>query len=877
MRTAEHALADLLDLERLQRMCDSFAAAGDIGLAVLDPGGAVLVSAGWQDICKDFHRVHADTLKACRESDARLDQRLSDGLHAPEAPRHVAHRCANGLWDVAFPLVIAGEHLGNLFTGQFFYDDDQVDVAAFRERAQRLGFDEAAYLEALARVPVLSRERVAQTIGFLADFVGMLADLGLAALRQEQKREALQESEELYRSILNASPDDVTITDLEGRVRIASPAALTMFGYEREEELLGRALTEFLVPEDRERAQADLALMLQGAHPGPGDYRGIRTDGSTLAIEVSGELIRDPNEQPTGMIFIVRDVTARKRAEEEIARTLSLLESTMESTADGLLVVDGKGGIILSNAKFREMWGVPEAIIAANDDDAALGFVLDRLKEPEVFLKTVRDLYGAPEETSFDVLELTDGRVFERYSQPQRIGASVVGRVWSFRDVTQRKRAEEALRESEEIFSSFLEHSPFYIFFKDENMRTLRLSPNWEALLGRPMDELLYKTMDELFSADLARKMDADDTQLLKDGKEITVEDERNGRFYSTVKFPIQLKGRPRYLAGYRIDITERRRAEDALRESQEQLREAHRLAHIGVWSWAPGTDAVTWTEELYRIAGLDAKLPAPTYAEHPDIYAPESWGRLQTAVEKALETGEPYRLELELIRPDGATRWVNAFGGASHDDQGRVEGLYGTVQDITERKRAEEALAHLNAELVDETAALAEANATITRIAATDHLTGLANRRSFYETLEKAVSLARRHGSPLAVVSLDLDGLKRVNDSAGHRAGDEVLTSFAALLPALRRVEDLPGRLGGDEFSVLLPGVDLGGARGLAERVLAAVRSSAALAERGVTVSGGAAQWTPGELPDDLLRRADEALYAAKRGGGDAVAGGGG
>jgi diguanylate cyclase (GGDEF)-like protein len=120
--------------------------------------------------------------------------------------------------------------------------------------------------------------------------------------------------------------------------------------------------------------------------------------------------------------------------------------------------------------------------------------------------------------------------------------------------------------------------------------------------------------------------------------------------------------------------------------------------------------------------------------------------------------------------------------------------------------------------------------------------------------------------------LSLDLDGLKQVNDTLGHAAGDEVLATFAALLADLCRAEDLPARLGGDEFSVLLPGIDYGGGRGFAERVLVAVRSSAALAQRRVTVSAGVAQWTPDELPDDLLRRADEALYTAKRGGGDAV-----
>ena len=132
-----------------------------------------------------------------------------------------------------------------------------------------------------------------------------------------------------------------------------------------------------------------------------------------------------------------------------------------------------------------------------------------------------------------------------------------------------------------------------------------------------------------------------------------------------------------------------------------------------------------------------------------------------------------------------------------------------------------------------------------------------------------------RRHGTPLALVSLDLDRLKRVNDGAGHEAGDEALTSFAALLIDLCRAEDLPARLGGDEFCVLLPGMELGGAQGFAERLVTAVRTCEALAQRGVTVSGGVAALTPGEPSDGLLRRADEALYAAKRGGGDAVAGG--
>ncbi|MFA5330717.1 MAG: ATP-binding protein, partial [Prolixibacteraceae bacterium] len=134
----------------------------------------------------------------------------------------------------------------------------------------------------------------------------------------------------------------------------------------------------------------------------------------------------------------------------------------------------------------------------------------------------------------------------------------------------------------------------------------------------------------------------------------------------------------------------QRKQAEKDLEESREMLYEAQKLAHIGVWSWKADVDIVTWTDELYHIAGLDPKLPAPTYAESSTIYSPQSWHLLKTAVEKAMTKGEPYRLELELIRPDGTIRNVNAFGGVKLDDKGHVSELLGTVQDITERKLAE-------------------------------------------------------------------------------------------------------------------------------------------------------------------------------------------
>ena len=140
-------------------------------------------------------------------------------------------------------------------------------------------------------------------------------------------------------------------------------------------------------------------------------------------------------------------------------------------------------------------------------------------------------------------------------------------------------------------------------------------------------------------------------------------------------------------------DVTEKLKAESVLIETQFKLNEACKLAHIGIWEWEIDTDTVIWTEELYRIVGIEPLLPAPTYMAQARLYAPESWKILNSLVERTLKTSEPYQAELELIRPGGDIRYVKAFGGAKQDAKGQIKGLFGTLQDITERKLAEKAL----------------------------------------------------------------------------------------------------------------------------------------------------------------------------------------
>jgi diguanylate cyclase (GGDEF)-like protein len=159
----------------------------------------------------------------------------------------------------------------------------------------------------------------------------------------------------------------------------------------------------------------------------------------TGTVLVSGALVAILRDRLTAAL------SSERHSAAEVRSSLSLLEATLESTADGILVVDGEGRMVRFNQKFIEMWRIPDRIVHSRDDELAIDYVLRQLKEPEQFLKKIADLYADPTLESYDVLEFGDGRVFERYSKPQRSDDEVIGRVWSFRDITDRDRFESEL------------------------------------------------------------------------------------------------------------------------------------------------------------------------------------------------------------------------------------------------------------------------------------------------------------------------------------------------------------------------------------------------------------------------------------------------
>ena len=296
-------------------------------------------------------------------------------------------------------------------------------------------------------------------------------------LRERQLAESeLRSSDERFKQLSSLTSEGIMI-QAAGIILDANQAFAELIGYANSDQLIGRNGLE-IISFTAESRQHVLAHMLENSSK-TFEVEIIRPDGSLLAAETQGREINYLGRQ--ARLVTMRDISERKRAEREKEQIISLQKATIESTADGILVIDHSGKITDFNQRFTQMWRIPDSILSKRDDAQALQFVLNQLLDPQGFAAKVNELYAAPEQESFDLLLFKDGRCFERYSRPQRIAGQPAGRVWSFRDVSERKLGEQRLLESERRYRTLFESAGDAIFLLlgnrivDCNSRTLEV------------------------------------------------------------------------------------------------------------------------------------------------------------------------------------------------------------------------------------------------------------------------------------------------------------------------------------------------------------------------------------------------------------------
>ena len=320
----------------------------------------------------------------------------------------------------------------------------------------------------------------------------------------------LKESEEKFRKIFEESPVAILMSDNSFKIIRMNPSFCKLLGYE-ENEIIDLTFRDFTHPDHIKNDEMSLIELTEGKIPNyRTEKRYLRKNGSVIWGSTTISVIRDSQDQVQYFLAMVEDITMRKESEFQIEESNSLLRATLESTADGILVVDLNGKIVQFNRKFAEMWKIPETILDSRDDEKALSFVRNQLKEPDSFLTNVKHLYENPDSVSFDRLEFCDGRVFERYSQPQKVSNETVGRVWSFRDITQRKIAEDQLikakdkaEESDRLKTAFLNNISHEIRTPMNaivGFTTLLDDPDLQAGNRKQYIDIIYQSSNQLLS-----------------------------------------------------------------------------------------------------------------------------------------------------------------------------------------------------------------------------------------------------------------------------------------------------------------------------------------------------------------------------------------
>jgi diguanylate cyclase (GGDEF)-like protein/PAS domain S-box-containing protein len=415
---------------------------------------------------------------------------------------------------------------------------------------------------------------------------------------------------------------------------------------------------------------------------------------------------------------------------------------------------------------------------------------------------------------------------------------------------------EAITRDSNERLRAVIQSAPFAILARDFDANLQIWNPAGERMFGRTEEEMRRPEVsivpEHLRAQTTAYRERArggeliviEETQRMhKDGHLIDVSLSIAPVFDST--------GRVNATMVTIADITQRKLAEQALRDSEARLRLAMEAAQMGMWYWDIETDLFTYSDGLGPLFGLERDAPLIPYPELQLLLHDEDRPLFLATMRHAVKEGAGFQLDYRVVWPDGSVHWIANRGQVLRREDGRALRLVGVAMEFTERKLAEQRIAHM---------------------AQHDALTGLPNRLLLNDRIQQAIAHAHRNKSRLAVLFIDLDRFKTINDSLGHQLGDRLLQSVAHRIHVCLREGDTVSRLGGDEFVIVLPVIESGSdASAVATKLLEVLSSSFHLHGNDLHVSASMGiSLYPGDGTDveTLMRNADTAMYHAKDSG---------
>jgi len=383
----------------------------------------------------------------------------------------------------------------------------------------------------------------------------------------------------------------------------------------------------------------------------------------------------------------------RKKIEKEKERYIEAIDKSTE----GISIADENDQFIYVNAAYARIFGYSQ--------DELIGETWRKITPPELIAPIEKGLSNTLHNKNIGIFNgEIHGLKKDGPTLPIEVNGSGFwdeegnyrGHVCIVRDVTERKQADEKLKQSEEKYRDLFENANDAICILDSDLKYKDVNKKTLEMFGYTKEEMLAMSVLDIIPPEQIPRSEIEFNKLRKIGmyekfvgKSLT----KDGHLIDVEINSSAIKEGNKIIGSRDIirDITNRKRAEDELLESKKNLQEAQRLAHIGSWQWIVATDTVKWSDELYHINGYETNSSAPSFKEMSSCYTPESWKQLGAVVTKALQSGESYELDLEMIRPDGIIIYTSARGEADYDASGKIIGLHGTVQDITDRKRAED------------------------------------------------------------------------------------------------------------------------------------------------------------------------------------------